>query len=829
MNRHTTSAVKELRFGAPPGDEPSFSRRRYTDLAAVLLLLILTVVSQWPLLRGGTIVGIDSATQFYPWYSYLGESLRSGEVPGWNPHQFSGAPFAADPLSGWSYLPAMLLFTLLPLTMAAKVYLFIHPLLAGLFTYGLARALRLDAAGALLAAVIYEMCGYLYVRNTCCFAYAGVVVWLPLTILGAEVAIRSLSWRDRGLWWGVSGLGLSQILASWLGQGSYYALLALGGYVVYRTVFFPPENLRGVVGRISGLVMHGGAVLLFGFGLAAAGVLPRLEYNALSNLAGGYPDPISGWRLDDWESLLVMSDWNYLGAAVLALALAAPLVAGARFAVPYFAILCVGALTLAGKGHTVLHSALYLLPLFEPIHHHFPQRAMTVFQLGAAMLAGATLTGLGRWGTRARYLAVLPFLAAVFLVTRSTLIPPVKTPEDAASTGLWESQSPLLLENGISLLPGALISLFVALLFAASYALLPRRLVALRAICAVVVVLAVFADLLGSGTAAFERREATGSRDRIVKKDLEAYYAPTGATRFLQSGGEGASRYVGYDWGTAYNTGFTNPKIRALQAENRATLRDGLYGVQGYNAVKVSRYDEYVEAMNGEKQDYHGANVFAGGFDSPLFDLLNVRHVVVPADIGPNSPEILRQLEREYPTVYEGDRVKVLENRDALPRAWIVHSARRTKPDEALRLLDSGAVDGRKTALLEGRVPQLGQPEDPSRDRASITGYGADEISLKTSTGAKGLLVLSEVYYPAWKAYVDGEPVPLRRANHLFRAVPVPAGEHEVELRYESWTLRAGIAISLLFSLALCVLLLIRIRRPATDLRRSSKDREDTP
>jgi uncharacterized membrane protein YfhO len=57
--------------------------------------------------------------------------------------------------------------------------------------------------------------------------------------------------------------------------------------------------------------------------------------------------------------------------------------------------------------------------------------------------------------------------------------------------------------------------------------------------------------------------------------------------------------------------------------------------------------------------------------------------------------------------------------------------------------------------------------------------------------------VLSEVYYPAWKAYVDGQPAPVYLADHLLRSVPVPEGEHTVELRYESWTLRVGIAISL--------------------------------
>jgi hypothetical protein len=322
----------------------------------------------------------------------------------------------------------------------------------------------------------------------------------------------------------------------------------------------------------------------------------------------------------------------------------------------------------------------------------------------------------------------------------------------------------------------------------------------------------VFVDLLGSGAASLERREAAESRDRIVKKDLEAYYAPTGATRFLQSSGEGTYRYVGYDPWKAYNTGFTGPDTRALQAENRATLRDRLHGVQGYNAVQLASYVRYVEAMNGRGQDYHGANVLPQGLDSPLFDLLNVRHLIVPAGIGPGSPESLQMLKRERPTVYAGNHVEVLENGDAFPRAWIVHSAREARSDRALDLLASGAVDAREVALLETPPPDLEEPVEPSEDRAVIMEYGADEIELETSTGARGLLVLSEVYYPAWKAYVDGEPVPLHKADYLLRAVPVPAGDHTIELRYESRTLQLGIAISLAASLALAALAFFRVR-----------------
>jgi hypothetical protein len=182
----------------------------------------------------------------------------------------------------------------------------------------------------------------------------------------------------------------------------------------------------------------------------------------------------------------------------------------------------------------------------------------------------------------------------------------------------------------------------------------------------------------------------------------------------------------------------------------------------------------------------------------------------VPAEVREDQQALIR-LQEDLPTVYEGEQVRVLERDGALPRAWIAHSARQTTPREALNLLSSGEVDPREIALLERTPAGLAQPDDPSADRASITDYDPDRIEVETATSAPGLLMLGEVYYPAWKAYVDGEPAPLYRADHLFRAVPIPEGEHTIELRYESRALNAGTAISLLTALALLALAAARL------------------
>ena len=106
-------------------------------------LVALTALVEWNLLRDGLPLSLDSSSQYWPWYVHLGEQLRVGQLPAWNPSAFGGAPFAADPLSGWTYVPAMLLFALLPPDSAIAAFISCHMLLAGASLYALGRLLGL--------------------------------------------------------------------------------------------------------------------------------------------------------------------------------------------------------------------------------------------------------------------------------------------------------------------------------------------------------------------------------------------------------------------------------------------------------------------------------------------------------------------------------------------------------------------------------------------------------------------------------------------------------------------------------------------------------------
>ena len=217
-----------------------------------------------------------------------------------------------------------------------------------------------------------------------------------------------------------------------------------------------------------------------------------------------------------------------------------------------------------------------------------------------------------------------------------------------------------------------------------------------------------------------------------------------------------------------------------------------------------------MRALNGETQNYHQTDVLEAGLGSPLLDLLGVRYIVMPAVRAADQAE--PRLTRDLPTVYADADVKVLENERALPRAWIVHSAAQMNADEGVVQLAAGVIDPRRTALVEKPPPPLG--DSPSgNDQARITDYGTDTVRLDVNTAAPGVLVLSDAYYPAWQARIDGSPTEVYLVDGALRGVAIPAGTHAIEFQYASAALPIGAAITGLTLLALAACSTSRPRR----------------
>ena len=89
-----------------------------------------------------------------------------------------------------------------------------------------------------------------------------------------------------------------------------------------------------------------------------------------------------------------------------------------------------------------------------------------------------------------------------------------------------------------------------------------------------------------------------------------------------------------------------------------------------------------------------------------------------------------------------------------------------------------------------------------------------NRLRLRVRSDSPALLVVADNWFPAWKGRVGGEDVPVLRANHSLRAVPVPQGQSEVELFFDAKTLLGPALISLLSLIIVLSTTLIRPRGP---------------
>jgi uncharacterized membrane protein YfhO len=106
---------------------------------------------------------------------------------------------------------------------------------------------------------------------------------------------------------------------------------------------------------------------------------------------------------------------------------------------------------------------------------------------------------------------------------------------------------------------------------------------------------------------------------------------------------------------------------------------------------------------------------------------------------------------------------------------------------------------------------EAGADEDDPASALAIVSHKPNRIQLRAEMRKAGFVVLSEVYYPGWEARIDGEPAPLLKADYILRAIPVPAGDHTIELRFRPAALSWGLMISAL-SLAGLAAIWIRLR-----------------
>jgi hypothetical protein len=164
--------------------------------------------------------------------------------------------------------------------------------------------------------------------------------------------------------------------------------------------------------------------------------------------------------------------------------------------------------------------------------------------------------------------------------------------------------------------------------------------------------------------------------------------------------------------------------------------------------------------------------------------------------------------------------VKLYRTRSAVGPARLVPATLVADDSQALAYLRGPAFDPTRMAAVApgpgARVlgPDAGAPAAPAAAPAESAGTvriverAAEHWIVETSTPGDRLLVVAQAFFPGWEASVDGQDVPLVRADYFFQGVYVPAGAHRVDLRYRPHSLTIGLLVSLAAALASVAMLL---------------------
>ncbi len=164
--------------------------------------------------------------------------------------------------------------------------------------------------------------------------------------------------------------------------------------------------------------------------------------------------------------------------------------------------------------------------------------------------------------------------------------------------------------------------------------------------------------------------------------------------------------------------------------------------------------------------------------------------------------------------VFRSHTAAMWENRDVLPRVFIVHRAEIVNDDQALERLKTPCFPYDQLVLLsDAPTSGLIQTEASSgNDQATVVEYKPERVVINVKTERAGYLVLTDSWYPGWVAWIDGQETPIYRADYIFRAVLLPAGQHTVVFEYHPTSLLWGAVISGM-SVVLCVALVIKWSR----------------
>lgn len=804
-----------------------------------LILAILTLAFFWKAVLSPYSVFYspfsDLTAQDFFWRHLTYDSFQKfGELPLWNPYTFSGMPFLANHIPKILYPTNLLFLFFSPVEYLYRYIYALHFFLAGLFLYLYAKKIGLDGFSSFIASVVY-----IFNLRAVGLVYAGItnelplLAFFPLALYLFECLIR----RNRFLYAILMGLSLSLIVFGVHTQYVIYSYLFLFFYFLFRIfVVYRTDKNTALVKRMSLFFAFSVAASML---LSAAQLLPSLEileYDTRSRgvdyqfaATSSFPPYhlVTAAIPNFFGTLLHNNYWSlfpswqfaiYVGIFPLVL-----LFFSFRKKNPFvlfFAAIAALSLAWAFGRYTPFHHFLYN---FVPLVSKFrvPSRMLFFYVFSMAVMAGFGvnyLLGIKTKLDNAFLKKVIIFLSIALVVS-------------------------ILAFSGILLFKNSLLEIGNKLLeskYSKSHAELGLRpldyykekvegsLIEMQeGVLIFAIILSIITFLLFLW---FKKRIGVFFFKLLIISILifdlfyfSVPYTDVKSPDFVYTQNNVPS-FLSND----------ESNFRVLDLANalpqETAIRYDLQQIGGYDAMILGYYREYASDMAGI-QFIPSTTIPIKDVKRPrMLDLLNVKYIISDKNLKDDKYELVynntvyayTNNEKKFYSdrlmddgMFEFSNLQadyVYKNKDAMPRAFTIGEYIAADRNKILGILKSKDFNPRSSVVLEENINK--KSSDIKFKEAEISFYSPNRITVDAGMEDAGFLVLSEIWYPGWKAFDNSRETKVYRANYMFRAVYLDKGEHEIEFVFDPLSYKVGLWISLitLFSLG-AIMVIFKIKK----------------
>ena len=698
----------------------------------------------------------DLIDYFYPFNAFSANQIRQGTIPLWNPFLMSGMPFQPEPQTALFY-PIHALYYLFSTPTAWTLALMLRMFLGAMFMTLFMRSIGVTKAGAVISAVAFSFGGFMVTWQGAVMGDA--VMWLPLVCYSVHRLHIHRSRRSICL---AAFAFAMPVLAGHPETAAHVLLTGIAGALLLWA--FPSASAPRFDVRFLAAFTFAGVIAI---GLTAVQLFPTLEWVRQSgrNLNTAWASfelhqalgffSRDALRGPNSAGIAVPNAMGYAGMLTLLAAALAPMHRSSRYVIWFISLIVIG---MAGTfGFEPVRWVLAHTPIVKGLKN---DRLILLVDFGLAALAGLGISALEEEPARRSVIRrLLPWLlvAAAFTV---------------AMTGVHQLQLATQFKVEVLRRPSFSRTLLLCSLIVVIWKLI--RLQRARLFPVIACALLVF-DL---GSFAYGYTGFTW-RDEV--------FPPVPVFDFLKTQGSVANFRLA-------PIGLTYPSNSAFAY--------GLQSVTGFEAGVPEALQRFILGLNEvypDRVSLVSENVVST--EDRRFDMLNAKYVIV--NTSGSDYEMFSQHPDRFSEIFNRADIAVLENKNVLPRAFAVGlgGVRLIKGDtEQMNAVRETSFDPLRSVVLDSLPAELAEVTSNAEFTGNVEIVDSDVNGYRFSVQAStpGILVVSQNFYPGWKATINGSRASVFPADHALTGIAVPGGHYDVDFEFQPSSFKFGALLSII-------------------------------